>query len=62
MTLREEILEQPEAAQRLLDAAADFAPIADAIRRRRPTFALIAARGSSDNAALLSVRESPLSR
>ncbi|MEO6349059.1 MAG: SIS domain-containing protein [Candidatus Limnocylindrales bacterium] len=52
LTLRDEILEQPDAAQRLLDAAADFAPIADEIRRRRPTFALIAARGSSDNAAL----------
>jgi glucosamine--fructose-6-phosphate aminotransferase (isomerizing) len=52
MTLRDEIVEQPDAAQRLLDAAADFAPIAEEIRRRRPAFALIAARGSSDNAAL----------
>jgi glucosamine--fructose-6-phosphate aminotransferase (isomerizing) len=51
--LRAEILEQPEAARRLLDAAElSFAPIAAALRDRRPGFALIAARGSSDNAAL----------
>ena len=53
MSLRDEILEQPAAASRLLDAAeADFAPIADALRRRRPRFAVIAARGSSDNAGI----------
>jgi glucosamine--fructose-6-phosphate aminotransferase (isomerizing) len=51
--LRDEILEQPDAAARLLAAApADFAPIAAAIARRRPTFAVIAARGSSDNAGI----------
>ena len=53
MGLRDEILEQPAAAQRLLDAApAAFAPLADELRQRRPSFVLIAARGSSDNAAL----------
>jgi glutamine---fructose-6-phosphate transaminase (isomerizing) len=53
MGLRDEILEQPDAAQRLLDAAPHaFAPIAKAMRSRRPAFAVIAARGTSDNAAL----------
>lgn len=53
MGLRAEILEQPAAARRLLDAAeASFGPLADELRGRRPGFAVIAARGSSDNAAL----------
>lgn len=53
MGLRDEILEQPAAARRLLDAADEsFAALANDLRRRRPSFALIAARGSSDNAAL----------
>jgi glucosamine--fructose-6-phosphate aminotransferase (isomerizing) len=53
MALRDEILEQPAAAARLLAAApASFAPVADMLARRRPRFAVIAARGSSDNAAL----------
>jgi glucosamine--fructose-6-phosphate aminotransferase (isomerizing) len=53
MGLREEIFEQPAAAQRLLESsAAAFAPIQRALADRRPAFALIAARGSSDNAAL----------
>ena len=53
MTLRDEILEQPDAARRLLDAAPEsFAGIAAALRVRRPRFAVIAARGTSDNAAL----------
>jgi glutamine---fructose-6-phosphate transaminase (isomerizing) len=53
MGLRSEILEQPAAARRLLEAgAAEFAPIAEAVRARRPRFALIAARGSSDNAGI----------
>ena len=53
MALRDEILEQPSAAARLL-AAADrsFAPVRDTLAARRPRFAVIAARGSSDNAAL----------
>jgi glucosamine--fructose-6-phosphate aminotransferase (isomerizing) len=53
MSLHDEILEQPAAAQRLLDAAETaFAPIAAAARSRRPRFAVIAARGTSDNAGI----------
>ena len=53
MALIDEIREQPQAAQRLLDAAPTaFARIGDALRKQRPRFAVIAARGSSDNAAL----------
>jgi len=53
MALRDEILEQPAAARRLLAAADDsFAPVREMLRRRRPRFVVIAARGSSDNAAL----------
>jgi len=53
MGLRDEILEQPAAAQRLLDAAPTaFAPISAAVRSRRPRFAVIAARGTSDNAGI----------
>ncbi len=53
MALRDEILEQPAAAQRLLDAAPrTLAPLTDALRMRRPRFCVIAARGSSDHAAL----------
>jgi glutamine---fructose-6-phosphate transaminase (isomerizing) len=53
MGLRNEILEQPDAVQRLLDSApAAFAPIAAAVEARRPRFAVIAARGTSDNAGI----------
>jgi len=53
MGLRDEILEQPAAAQRLLDAApAAFAPISAAVAARRARFAIIAARGTSDNAGI----------
>ncbi len=53
MSVRDEILEQPAAAQRLLDAApAAFAPIAAALSSRRPRFAVIVARGSSDHAGI----------
>jgi len=53
MGLRDEILEQPAALQRLLDAApAAFDPIAAAVRSRRPRFAVIVARGTSDNAGI----------
>jgi glucosamine--fructose-6-phosphate aminotransferase (isomerizing) len=53
MGLRAEILEQPAAVQRLLDAAPTaFAPISTAVRSRRPRFAVIAARGTSDNAGI----------
>jgi glucosamine--fructose-6-phosphate aminotransferase (isomerizing) len=51
--LRDEIREQPSAAQRLLDAAPTaLAPIAAAVRTRRPRFAVIVARGTSDNAGV----------
>jgi glucosamine--fructose-6-phosphate aminotransferase (isomerizing) len=53
MTLRDEILEQPQALARLLDAApAAFASVAAVVAVRRPRFVVIAARGTSDNAAL----------
>jgi len=53
MGLRDEILEQPAAAQRLLDAAPPaFAPIAAAVASRRPRSVVIAARGTSDNAGI----------
>ena len=53
MGLRDEILEQPAAAQRLLDSApAALAQISAAVRSRRPRFAVIAARGTSDNAGI----------
>ncbi|HUP83499.1 MAG TPA: SIS domain-containing protein [Candidatus Limnocylindria bacterium] len=53
MALRDEILEQPAALARLLDAAPRaYAGIAAALKERRPRFVLIAARGTSDNAAL----------
>jgi glucosamine--fructose-6-phosphate aminotransferase (isomerizing) len=49
---RDEIAEQPDVLARLLDAQAPaIAAAAAEIRRRRPRFAVIAARGSSDNAA-----------
>ena len=50
--LEREILEQPDAIRRLLDAESEnVGRIADAIRRRSPHFAMFVARGSSDNAA-----------
>ncbi len=52
MGLRDEILEQPQAAQRLLDSAAEFKALTSEVQARRPSFVVIAARGSSDNAAL----------
>ena len=47
---RAEIAEQPAVLERLLRDPA-IAPRAAEIERRRPRFAVIAARGSSDNAA-----------
>jgi len=53
MTLRDEILEQPAAVERLLAASGtSFAPVRAMLAQRRPRFAVIAARGSSDHAAL----------
>jgi glutamine---fructose-6-phosphate transaminase (isomerizing) len=51
--LRDEILEQPEVAQRLVASGPGrIAPVAEAIRSRDVQYAVIAARGSSDHAAL----------
>ena len=53
MTLRDEILEQPQALARLLDSAPGaFAGLKAALHEHRPRFALICARGTSDNAAI----------
>ena len=50
--LETEIFEQPQTLQRLLEAeSAHVADIAAAIRRAQPRYALIVARGTSDNAA-----------
>jgi glutamine---fructose-6-phosphate transaminase (isomerizing) len=50
--LREEIAEQPAVLERLLEAqAVAVEALAAGLRRRPPRFALIAARGSSDNVA-----------
>ncbi|WP_189170629.1 SIS domain-containing protein [Pilimelia anulata] len=47
-----EIAEQPAALARLLAAAGEVREVAAAVSRRRPRFVLLAARGSSDHAAL----------
>lgn len=53
MTVRGEILEQPEAAARLLDRqSASIEALAAAIRARDIEHVVIAARGSSDHAAI----------
>jgi glutamine---fructose-6-phosphate transaminase (isomerizing) len=50
--VRQEIAEQPGAVARVLaDAGGAIAAAVEEIRRRRPRYAVIAARGSSDNAA-----------
>ena len=53
MTLRDEILEQPEVAARFIRRAPDVVgPIADSITARRVDNIVVAARGSSDHAAM----------
>ena len=53
MSLKDEILEQPAVMRRILETQADAVDeIATAIERRSATSIVIAARGSSDNAAL----------
>jgi glucosamine--fructose-6-phosphate aminotransferase (isomerizing) len=47
-----EIAEQPAVLERLLADAGRIAEVAEAIRRRSPRFVLLAARGTSDHAAL----------
>ncbi|MFC7341190.1 SIS domain-containing protein [Saccharopolyspora griseoalba] len=50
--MTDEIEIQPEIFANLLDARGEIAEVAAAVARRRPRFALLAARGSSDHAAL----------
>jgi glucosamine--fructose-6-phosphate aminotransferase (isomerizing) len=53
MALRDEIYEQPQSLARLMGSApAAYAGFGAAVAARRPRFAVIAARGTSDNAAL----------
>jgi glutamine---fructose-6-phosphate transaminase (isomerizing) len=47
-----EIAEQPQVLARLLDGGAAIRAVAAAVRARRPRFALLAGRGTSDHAAL----------
>ena len=50
--MHDEIVEQPQAIQRLLDGeSANIARVAAALRKKQPAVILIAARGTSDNAA-----------
>jgi glucosamine--fructose-6-phosphate aminotransferase (isomerizing) len=50
--LENEIREQPEVLQRLLkEERTNIEQVADAIRKRAPNYIVLAARGSSDNAA-----------
>jgi glucosamine--fructose-6-phosphate aminotransferase (isomerizing) len=53
MTLRGEILEQPQVIERLLaDGAERIAAVGEEVRRRRIPYVIMAARGSSDHAAV----------
>ena len=52
MTLRDEIHEQPEAIARLVDRAPSFGEMATRLRARELDHVLIAARGTSDHAAI----------
>jgi glucosamine--fructose-6-phosphate aminotransferase (isomerizing) len=50
--MADEVAEQPAVFESLVARQADFAAVARLIAERRPRFALLAARGSSDHAAL----------
>src|SRR3954466_10873384 len=50
--MRAEIAEQPAVLAGVLGRRAEIATVAGAIERKAPRFALLAARGSSDHAAL----------
>ncbi|MGC9349030.1 MAG: SIS domain-containing protein [Anaerolineae bacterium] len=51
-TLKREILEQPDVLRRLLqNERANVEQVCEAVRARRPRYVMIAARGTSDNAA-----------
>ncbi|WP_253769153.1 SIS domain-containing protein [Goodfellowiella coeruleoviolacea] len=47
-----EVAEQPEVLARLVGRRSEIVEVAERVRQRRPRFALLAARGSSDHAAL----------
>lgn len=51
LNMAAEIAEQPAALARLLANRAEIAAVAAAVRRSRPRFLLVTARGTSDNAA-----------
>lgn len=51
-TLKREILEQPDTLRRLLDEERETVErVAEAVKARQPPYVMIAARGTSDNAA-----------
>src|SRR5437763_334173 len=50
--MKAEVAEQPEVLARLFTNRPAIAEVAERIAQRRPRFALLAARGSSDHAAL----------
>ena len=52
MTLRDEILEQPDAIARLVDRASSFGRLAARLHADGLDHVLIAARGTSDHAAI----------
>jgi glucosamine--fructose-6-phosphate aminotransferase (isomerizing) len=53
VSLRDEILEQPDVARRIVRSGPErIRPVADAMRSRGVHYAVIAARGTSDHAAL----------
>src|SRR3954447_10280615 len=47
-----EISEQPSVLASLVERQSEFAEVAEAIAKRPPRFVLLAARGSSDHAAI----------
>ena len=54
MTLHDEILEQPDVARRFLARAPGVVgPLAESIRAREVDHVVIAARGTSDHAAVM---------
>jgi len=52
MSLRSEIISQPEVLTRLIDHLADIIYAAEEIRKRKISYVFLAARGTSDNAGL----------
>lgn len=50
--MAEEVAEQPDVLAKLVQARSDIATVGDAIVKRSPRFVLLAARGTSDHAAI----------